>query len=94
MYFFRGFFFISSDFQPNSTVLVSCFPEFMENTTKHLENWCPHVFIPRQKNSTDTFRGFQKVGFQWEKTDEQVIFVWENSDFRSENRNENLEGSH
>ncbi len=33
---------------------------------------------PSKKNSIDTFRGFQKVGFQWEKTDRQVISVWEN----------------
>jgi hypothetical protein len=67
-------------------------------------NWChvaPWKFRLRwalrptsTKDSTDTFRGFQKVSFQWEKTDGQIISVWENSDSRSENRNENLDGSH
>ncbi len=28
---------------------------------------------PIKKYSTDTFRGFQKVGFQWEKTDGIVV---------------------
>jgi hypothetical protein len=28
---------------------------------------------PSKKDSTDTFRGFQKVDFQWEKTDGIVV---------------------
>jgi len=52
---------------------------------KHCETpWklVPACFnTPSKKDSTNTFRGFWKVGFQWEKTDGQVISVWENLRF-------------
>ncbi len=63
MYFFGGFSLISPNFRPNSTILVPCFPEFVENTVKHPKNWCPHVLIPRQKIFNRYIQRFSKSRF-------------------------------
>jgi hypothetical protein len=63
MYFFGGFSLISPGFRPNSRVLVSCFPDFTKNSTKHPENRCPYVLIPCQKIFNWYFLRFSKGQF-------------------------------
>ncbi len=95
MYIFGGFSLISPGFRPNLMVLVPCFPEFAENTAKHPENWCAHVLIPRQKKiQLIHSEVFKKSVSNGRKRTGMSSLCGKTSDSRSENRNEDLEGSH
>jgi hypothetical protein len=101
MYFFGGFSLISPGVEPNSTVPVPCFPDFTENFTKHPENRCPYVLIPLKvikKVQLIPFKVFKKSVSNGRKPagrfSKRLSLYVKASDSHSENRNENLEGSH